>query len=107
MDSIQSVLDRLEQGDVPVHRIHVKDGQTFTLKVKELLACCAKNPDHPHATVFRNAVAAHLPSDEVHVDRVDLEALLENKTVEIVSEQNVEIIDGGPKTVVTERKTKK
>lgn len=105
MDEIESVLARLEQGNIPVERITVKNDQTFSCTAGELLACCKKNPSHPSAIVFQQACGGLPPEHEVHVDRVDLEALLQNKTVKISRSQTAEFIGGKQQIVTTTTKT--
>ncbi len=104
MDAIETVLQRLEKGNIPVQRMVVKENQVFTLTARELLAICAKNPNHPFAEIFRGAVTGCPPDEEHHVDRVDLEALIANKSVNIEIEQSAQFIDGVQKLITTERK---
>jgi hypothetical protein len=58
----------------------------FSLTAGELREACKNCPDgnHPHVAVFRKAVAGLPDNQTVTVDRVDLEALLDDKDVEIV-----------------------
>lgn len=65
-----------------------------SVTAEELRAACDANPDHPHAEVYRNAIgdgdtkeghedATALPDGYIlTVDSADLEALLENGSVE-------------------------
>lgn len=102
--NIEAIIQRLEKGDVEVQRLRIKENQVFALTAGELLAVCNKYPTHPHADIYRGAVAG-LPKDhEVNIDRVDLEALLSGKAVKIEEEQHAEFIDGVQKIVTTERK---
>ena len=104
MTDLEILEQRLQQGNVQVERIKVKENQVFSLTARELLAACKKNPDHPVAQVYSQAVKFLPPEEEVHVDRIDLEGLLANKQVALEVEQHMDVIDGVEKLVTTERK---
>lgn len=101
---IEALVQRLENGNVPVQRIRVKENNIFALTAGELLAACRRNADHPVASVYIGSVGGLPPDHPVHVDRVDLEALLTDKDVVHESSQTVEWVAGEQKIVTTEGK---
>lgn len=104
MTELEMLEQQLRTGNVPVLRLKVKENQVFTLTARTLLAACAKNPKHPHAKIYRSVAEGIPPDEELNVDRIDLEALLENKTVEVEYDQHMEFVDGQNQLVTTERK---
>lgn len=104
METLDILEQRLQQGNVPVQRMKVKNDESFTLTGKELAAVAAKYPNHPCSIVFKQVADTCLPDEEVTVDRVDLEAALTNRKVKIVPSQSAQFIDGKQQIVVTETK---
>lgn len=98
---IASHRDNREQ---PIQRVGVREEPTFRITAGELRAACEANPQHPVAAVYRKA-AGNLHDDyPLAVERVDLEALLDNKSVKPVTvvENGVrvtrkQLVDAAPK----------
>ena len=104
MTELEMLEQQLLTGNVPVQRLKVKENQVFTLTARALLAACDKNSNHPNAKVYRSVAEGVPPDEELNVDRIDLEALLSNKTVIIERDQAMQFVDGQNKLVTTERK---
>jgi len=94
-DKILAELEaQLQDKNVPVQRIVTKNDEIFRCTAKQLRAAAAKNPSHPHAAIFQNAVIGIPDDQEVHVCKVDLLALMQDKTVRVETSQSNEIIGG-------------
>lgn len=98
--TVEQVIARLEGEGVSVERMHVKEGELVELTKRELLRICAENPSHPHVEVYKRAVSGLLANEKIAVDRIDLDAIIQNKQVEIVPEQR----QVGDKIFVVENK---
>lgn len=107
MTELEMLEHQLKTGNVPVERIKVQENQVFTLTARALLAACDKNSKHPHAQIYRSVATGLPPEEELNVDRVDLEALLMDKTVDVEIDQRMEFVDGQNKLVTTQRKVLK
>lgn len=56
----------------------VKEAGTISVSVSELAAAVEAHPDHPVAKVYKKAISGFPPEHRLAIERVDLEALLEN-----------------------------
>lgn len=75
----------------------------FEVTVKELLTVCDANSSHPGALEFETAVQG-LPLDmKVYVEKENLEALLDNKTVEEYMSIETDKKTGTPCKVIRKR----
>lgn len=81
-----------------LHPLSVRNNQTFKLTAGELLTACDTQPDHPNAVIFRKAVRNFPPTKDVVVERVDLEALLDDKEVEVKTTIEDHVDERGNKT---------
>lgn len=84
----QRLKDAAEGRDRPVAAMKVKANAAFALTAGELRGACDQNPDHPHAAIFRKASRPFDDSHRLVVDRVDLEALLDDREV-VTTEERV------------------
>lgn len=82
--SVESLRARLnESEESKSDPLVVKRDRLFELTVQELRDTCELNPDHPLASVKKKSVAGMPYNAKVVVDRVDIEAILENKEVNV------------------------
>jgi hypothetical protein len=94
-----SVLSRMnkpkeEQATPELGYIKVQKGETFTLTCRELAAVIAKNPDHPVAQAYAKAVKKNPPDEPLIIEKIDLQAMIDNKEVELITESGETEIDG-------------
>lgn len=106
-DLASSVLDRLKNKKddsnktTDLQEIPLKP---FKLTAAELRAVCDKNPTHPLATDKRKSVAGLPPTTEVVCDQPDIEAILDNKDVELHTHEVERDIMGEPTKVIVKEK---
>jgi hypothetical protein len=80
------LLDRLNGDDEAVAPMVVTKGRMFQATVGELLKAIAENPTHPIAKSWGPGYAKMNPKRNQTVDRVCLEALIDNRAIETVTE---------------------
>ena len=87
-DSLRQRMQAQDRGGGAAAPLTVYRTKKFRLTAGELLEACKSCPDqrHPLIAVFTRAVQNMRPQDDVVVDRIDMEALLDNKEVELVEE---------------------
>lgn len=113
MDTLETLKKKLsetpEEGASPVSNLEVHSNAVVDVTVRELLAACEANPDHEVAKVYKKAARRfRLPNNKpdldapLHVDKVDLQALLDNKEVEIESSTATDE-EGDPVVVKTKK----
>jgi len=76
----------------PVQPLKVNRIPKFKLTVGELKQVAKQNLDHPNSKVFLSAVRGQTDDKEMVVDRVDIEALLDDRNVLI--ETRIEPVSG-------------
>jgi hypothetical protein len=74
--------------------IKVQRADLFKLTCRELAAVIQKNPKHPKAAEYRRAIAQCPPDEELHIEKIDLQALLENKAIDVTYEEGVSDVEG-------------
>lgn len=101
--TLESLKNRLKEevSGSPVQREIVWEVEKFKLTIKELKSAIASNPDHPVCESYAKAVATLGDDQEVVVDKPDLEALIQNCEIEIVSSTREE--KDGTVTVCSKR----
>jgi hypothetical protein len=82
----------------------VREAGMFRITCGQLRGLCEKYPNHPHAAIFRSAVAGE-PNEMVRiVERIDLIAMIEGMEVEFYTEDEIIDVGGLKNKVKTERK---
>jgi len=76
----------------PVQPLKVNRIPKFKLTVSELKQVSKQNLDHPNAKVFLQAVRGFADDKEITVDRVDIEALLDDRNV--IMETRIQPVSG-------------
>lgn len=106
----QSVRDRLARNKTQSSEveefgaIRIYTSETFSMKAGELAAVIESNPEHPVAQAYRRA-ASMLPAEqELAVERIDLEALLDDRIVHITESTSTTDLEG---VVVPSKERKK
>jgi hypothetical protein len=66
----------------------------FKVSREELLDVCDSNPDHPASIAYRRACQQCAPNAQLAVDRVDLEAILTDMQVVVVTDREQQDIEG-------------
>lgn len=74
--------------------VRIVKAEMFKLKAFELQAVLDKNPDHPASKAYAKAVKQLGKNDEVVVEKIDLEAMLQNKEVLVSSEYAETDVEG-------------
>jgi len=89
-DELKELQKRLKdegtEDDGPkVHPLKVRDAKTFKLTAGELRKAIEANPEHPKSKAFTKAVRGIPAVKEIIIERVDLEALLDDKEVDTIT----------------------
>lgn len=79
----------------------VQKARMFNLTVGQLRATCEANKDHPLAADKIESVKGMADHEEVICERIDIEAILDNKDVFI--ERRLQVIDGKDVTTVEKK----
>lgn len=79
-------------GQPPVQPLKVIEEPMFALSVQELRDAVATNPEHPNAEIFLRAVNGKHSTEVCYVERIDLEALLDNADVRVVEKIEGELV---------------
>lgn len=86
-DNIEVALrERMKDGsdEAPISPLLVKKERYVALTAQEMREVLEKRPEHPIAKVYANAVRGVVNSKVLYVDKVDMEAMLDNKEVEVI-----------------------
>lgn len=86
----ERMADKSNPSGTQSSNMKVEKLKPFRLTVAELRAAAASNPEHEKSIIFEKACKGKSPNDVIVVDRNDLTAVLENKTV-IVKTSKVNI----------------
>lgn len=101
VDNLRKRLAEITEGtDIPA-LLPIRKSGTFSLTAGELRQAARSNPSHKISKIFLRAVKDHSDSEKVTVDRVDLQAVLENGTVE--HQSTLQKTEGGLTRVHTKR----
>lgn len=103
-DLVAEIQGRLSQDTPPDQKMKLSDNEIFKVTAAQLRACAKKNPKHPHAIIFQNAVEGAPDNHEVFVEKVALESLLENKGVKVLRRTEKETYSGSEQTTTIETK---
>lgn len=79
--------------NAPAAKPYVVENEMVELKVSELREICDAYPKHPTAVLLKNAVRNHLPGLKVTIEKVQLDAVTQNRevTLETSFENGVEV----------------
>ena len=83
-DALRERMKRLDSGEEPDPKaiLPVKESATIEVTVAELKQACEACPDHVHVRIFARAVESRSDPETITVDRVDLQAMLDDLDVE-------------------------
>lgn len=89
--SLETLQKRLSGEEVEeVDSLHHINSQFITVTVGDIAEACAKYPNHPVALVYKNSIKDKAKHLVLQLNKVQIEALVENKDVL----KEVAIIDG-------------
>lgn len=83
-DELRARLERLDKTgkEKPIAPMVVRETPMISVTLDELRSACQANPDHPKARDFMDAIRKAPPGKDVLIERIDLQALLDNKDVQ-------------------------
>lgn len=98
-DELLERINKMNSGEVIEEPagVEVVENATIKLTVGQLATAAEANPEHPVAVATRKSVKTLNPSQEITMDRADVQALLENK--EVVLDTKIETVEGEPRNV--------
>lgn len=101
-DEIKGLKERLaSKQSNRVESVKVHEFRGFTLTCGELRKVCEGNPEHPIVPAFLKGIGNRPDTAELAVDRIDLEAVLDNKDV---ATENVPATGPNGRTTIVRKK---
>lgn len=104
-DSNKELLDKINSlnsgkpADAAVQGVAVTKAPTMELTIGQLAKAVETNPEHPVAKACSKALHTLPSHTKVSMERIDVQALLENKDVKM--QTGVEEFEGQPRNVIT------
>lgn len=97
-DLAASVLDRFNKKDEKPaqgnRHIKLNKAEMFPITCRELAAVIKKNPNHPSALAYTKAVQSNPMDEDLLIERVDLQALLDNREVVVTTRTEMTDVEG-------------
>lgn len=94
-------LDSLPAAEDLPTGMKTKEEKLITLTYEKLKLAAESNPGHPLASGYIRSVNNLTPNQQVHVSRVDLQCLLENK--ESITYEEVENVQGRNRIIIRKK----
>lgn len=105
LDNLMKEILEPDSAKVLTTQMVVRQASLFKINVADLRKLCAKFPDNPKSVTFMQSTKSHHVTDEVLVERMDLEALIKNAdTYFILSKKDIETSPGVSESVVIQEK---
>lgn len=104
MSIIDQLKERVKGQEAEPQGMLITYPDLITLTVKEVNELCASRPEHAQSKLFASAVKDLPPTAEVHVERADVQAILENG--ESILEITVETVDNQKRRVARRKMVK-
>lgn len=78
---IQKIVDRINKGGPQARGFVVQENEMVEVNVNDLRQICTANPNHPSSVVFLKATTLHTSGHRITVEKVQIDAILQDKDV--------------------------